>query len=158
MKADNEDPTQTITIAEAALKYYFEETNQTYLFRNDPRPLQRIAYLAGYSHCNLSSQVIFLVAKSSYWTTAPLTGFHSDIPNPNGSTLYRPTVSGIDHYYNDLGCAFTLFLLSFFRFFQTYPSNDVPNRPTPTFEDRYGSKAASRIWKTAQKDSFGRSE
>ena len=128
---------QHMSIAKAALKYYFEETEQTYLTYDELEAVHRIVDIAGCNHCGpaTSAQVMSCIASSPYWIGEFIPSFYPGIPGHGGATIYQPTTAGIDYYYQTWGAAFPLNETVLSRFEELY--KDFPFQADPTKIDPY---------------------
>lgn len=98
---------KNMSIAKAALKFYYEEAvpergTDTFLDYGDLEDMHRIVTIAGAKHCSFftAAQVSGRLAKSPYWNKKFIPGFYSGMRGHGGANIFTPSEKGKTYYEN----------------------------------------------------------
>jgi hypothetical protein len=98
---------KNMSIAKAALKYYYEELDfrkthgdNAFLDYGDIDGMHRIVTIAGANHCSFftAAEVTACLANSPYWDKKFVRGFYSGMRGHGGANIFTPSKIG-KHYY-----------------------------------------------------------
>lgn len=98
---------KNISIAKAALIFYFEECNffkshgeKAFLNYGDLDSMHRIVDIAGANHCSFftATQVSSCLANSPYWDKEFIPGFYFGFKGHGGANIFTPSEKGKEYY------------------------------------------------------------
>lgn len=102
---------KNMSIAKAALKFYFEEYDfyeshkeEAFLDYGNINDMHRIVDIAGAEHCSFltSAQVTSCLANSPYWEKTFVHGFYSGMRGHGGANCFYPSEKGKEYYKNKI--------------------------------------------------------
>lgn len=100
-----------MSIAKAALKYYYEESHfyethgeKAFIDYGDLDSIHRIVDIAGANHCSFftAAQVTSCLANSPYWHKRFCPGFYRGMRGHGGANIFTPSDKGKEYYRSHL--------------------------------------------------------